>query len=101
MAVNGGAIHGSTASPLGGTAFRVTTQGNRLNLFVPEWRESLLLPGLQTPVRRAYLLADAAQTALTVQPSAEGARISLPAESPDPICAVVTVELDGPPQVRP
>jgi alpha-L-fucosidase len=101
MAVNGAAIHGSTASPFTGTPFRVTTQGNRLNLFLAQWQGSATLPGLRSTVRRAYLLADDGRTPLTVQASAEGVTVALPAEAPDPVCSVVAVELDGPPVVRP
>ena len=101
MRVNGGAIRGSTASPFSGTPFRVTTQGNRLNLFLTDWPATVLLPRLATPVSRAYLLADPARTPLGVEPSDAGFTITLPPQSPDPICAVVAVELDGPPRVKP
>jgi alpha-L-fucosidase len=101
MAVNGGAIHGSAASPFSGMPFRVTTQGNRLNLFLTDWPATVALPGLATPVGRAYLMADPGRTPLDVQPSAAGFTITLPPQSPDPTCAVVVVELDGPPRVRP
>lgn len=101
MTVNGGAIHGSRASPFIGTPFRVTTQGNRLNLFLTDWPATVLLPGLTTPVGRAYLLADPARAPLGVQSSTAGPTITLPTQSPDPICAVVAVELNGPPQAKP
>jgi alpha-L-fucosidase len=101
MAVNGTAIYGSTASPFNGTPFRVTTQGSRLNLFLADWAATVQLPGLATPVRRAWLQADPARTPLVVQATAQGPIISLPPESPDPVCAVIAVELEGPPKVNP
>jgi alpha-L-fucosidase len=101
MAVNGTAIYGSTASPFSGTPFRVTTQGSRLNLFLADWAATVQLPGLATPVRRAWLQADPARTPLVVQATAQGPIISLPPESPDPVCAVIAVELEGPPKVNP
>jgi alpha-L-fucosidase len=101
MAVNGSAIYGSSASPFTGTPFRVTSQGDRLNLFLTAWPGRVLLPGLRSTVRRAYLLADTTRGPLAVQPTADGVAITLPAESPDPVCAVVAVELDGPVQVGP
>jgi alpha-L-fucosidase len=101
MAVNGTAIHGSAASPFTGTPFRVTTQGNRVNLFLTDRPATARLPRLVTPVRRAYLLADPQLTALGVQATADGPVITLPSVIPDSICAVVAVELEGPPVVHP
>ena len=82
MRVNGSAIYGSTASPFAAATFRATTQPNRLNLFLTEWSDAVVLPGLRTPVARAYLLADAARTPLVAQPDETGIRITLPAASP-------------------
>jgi alpha-L-fucosidase len=101
MAVNGDAIHGTSASPFSGTPFRATSRGDRLNLFLTEWRDSVLLPGLRSTVRRAYPLADPSRNPLAVQSTADGVRIALPARAPDPVCSVVAVELDGPVRVRP
>ena len=101
MATNGGAIHGSTASPFSGTPFRVTTQEHRLNLFLTDWPSTVLLPGLATPVRRAYLMADSTRSPLAVEVSGAGPTIALPAQAPDSVCTVVAVELEGPPGVRP
>jgi alpha-L-fucosidase len=106
MRVNGSAIYGSTATPFRDTPFRVTAQPNRLNLFITDWRAGLLgLPDLRTPVRRAYLLGDPARTALPTQAGGGGGgggggvTITLPTQAPDPICAVVVLEFDGPPVV--
>ena len=99
MAVNGGAIHGSTASPFTGLPFRVTSRPNRLNLFLMDWTAAVTLPGVRTPPSRAYLLADAARTALDAMRTDLGVTITLPAAAPDPICSVVVVEFDRPPEV--
>ena len=101
MRVNGAAIYGSTASPFKAAPFRVTSQPNRLNLFLTEWPDAVLLPGLRTPVTRAYLLADAGRTPLATEAVAGGVRVTLPARAPDPVCSVVVCEFDRAPEVRP
>ena len=93
MRVNGSAIYGSTASPFAETPFRVTSQPQRLNLFLFEWPASVLLPGLSSRVERAYLLADPARTPLTTAAEPGGVRVSLPAGRPDAVCSVVVCEL--------
>lgn len=99
MDVNGGAIHGSTASPFARTPFRVTSQPNRLNLFITEWSGQVMLPGLKTPIARAYLLADAAKSSLAVIVNDRGAQIVLPPQAPDAVCSVVVCEFSQAPQV--
>ena len=105
MAVNGPAIYGTTASPFAGaTAFRATAKPNRLFLFVTAWPSgggALGVPGLRTPIRSAYLLADAARRPLSCGATPAGAAVTLPATAPDPICSVVALEFDGPPVVAP
>jgi alpha-L-fucosidase len=101
MRVNGSAIYSSTASPFAAAAFRATSHPNRLNLFVTEWKDAILLPGLRTPVTRAYLLADTDRAPLASQISATGLRLALPASAPDPICSVIVCEFDRPPEIRP
>ena len=101
MRVNGSAIYGSTASPFATASFRATAQPNRLNLFVSQWSDAIVLPGLRTPVARAYLLADATRTPLPAQPGEAGFRVRLPSSAPDPACSVIVCEFDRPPEVRP
>ena len=101
MRVNGGAIYGSTASPFREAPFRATSQPNRLNLFVTTWSDGLTLPGLRTPVARAYLLADPAHTPLATRTTDAGVLVTLPATPPDPTCSVITCEFDQTPEVRP
>ncbi|MGB7212716.1 MAG: alpha-L-fucosidase [Gemmatimonadales bacterium] len=95
MAVNGVAIHGSTASPFEESPCRVTSQPGKLNLFVTNWGESITIPATPKPLTGAYLLADPSRTALTVRKVDEGLKISLPPQAPDPICSVVVCEADG------
>jgi alpha-L-fucosidase len=100
MAVNGSAIQGTTASPFAHAAFRATSKPNRLYLFLTDWpKEALLLPGLRTPIRRAYLLADREQRQLAWLSGGAGATLTLPSAAPDPICSVVTLEFDRTPEV--
>ncbi|HTL06166.1 MAG TPA: alpha-L-fucosidase [Gemmatimonadales bacterium] len=101
MRVNGGAIYGSGASPFARAPFRATSQPNRLNLFLTAWSDALELPGLATPVARAYLLADASRAPLVTRTTDAGIRVALPAGPPDPLCSVVVCEFDHPPEVRP
>ena len=103
MKVNGDAIHGTTASLFSKGAFRSTTKGNRIYLFVTDWPEAgpLALPGLKTPVRTAYALADQSRAAIVINaggPDASQALI-LPRNAPDPVCSVVVLEFDGTPVV--
>jgi len=101
MRVNGSAIYGSAASPFATAPFRATTQRNRLNLFVTEWRSELPLPGLRTPIARAYLLADSGRAPLSTRAVSNGWAVLLPSDPPDPHCSVVVVEFAQPPEVRP
>jgi alpha-L-fucosidase len=100
MAVNGDAIHGTTASRFAHAPFRSTTNGYRLNLFLPEWTPGpLAVPGLRTPIARAYLLADRDRRPLETSASDQGQAITLPAAAPDPICSVVALDFDRVPVV--
>jgi alpha-L-fucosidase len=101
MAVNGEAIHGTTASPFAQAPFRATSKPNRLYLFLEDWpRTPLLVPGLRTPVRRATLLAAPGRGPLTCLASQWGTTIVLPSAAPDPVCPVVRLEFDRNPEVR-
>src|ERR1043165_3572234 len=101
MRVNGDAIYGSTASPFREAPFRATSHPNRLNLFVTAWSDPLLLPGLRTPVARAYLLADTARTPLPTRAADGGMLVTLPPSPPDPVCSVIVCEFDRTPEVHP
>jgi alpha-L-fucosidase len=99
MRVNGGAIYGSSASLFKESPFRSTTQPNRINLFLTEWKLAVLLPGLKTPIARAYLLADPAKRALSTGSVRGGVQVTLPGEAPDPVWPVVVCEFDRTPEV--
>ena len=100
MDVNGGAIHGSTASPFAKAPCRVTSQPGKLNLFITDWSDAITLPGLKTPIAKAYLLADTTRAPLVALPTPDGMRIALPPKMPDPTCSVVVCEMAGPVMVR-
>jgi hypothetical protein len=112
MRVNGEAIHGTGASLFSRAPFRSTTRGNRIYLFVTDWPEadSFAVPGLRTPIRRAYALADPSKTAIVIggagaAGAAAGAApagtqsLILPRNAPDPVCSVVVLEFDAAPEV--
>jgi alpha-L-fucosidase len=100
MKVNGESIYGTTASPFaklewGRCTKKVTAKGTTLYLHVFTWPQDgkLLLPGLKSDVKNAYLLANSA--ALKTQATDEGVVITLPAQALDPIATVVVVPLSG------
>ncbi len=100
MAVNGSAIHGTTASPFADAPFRATSKSNRLYLFITRWTtEGLPVPGLRTPITKAYLLADRSQQALRVSHEGPGAVVTLPPSPPDSVCSVVVLEFERSPEV--
>ena len=96
LAMNGEAIYGTSASPFDRPEWgRFTAKDQKIYAHVFDWPETgqLAVPPCQKKISRAYLLADPAQTALSVEQSADGVVISLPVEAPDPIAAVVVLEL--------
>ena len=100
MKVNGDAIHGTTASKFSKGAFRSTTKGNRIFLFVTEWPHGALeLPGLKTPPRAVSMLARPGQRP-GMQRNARGDwSLTALGTAPDPICSVIALDFDGPPEV--
>jgi alpha-L-fucosidase len=102
MAVNGSAIHGTAASPFANAPFRATAKPNRLHLLLNDWPTGpLVVPGLHTPVRSAYLLADPQRAPLATAGVMAGVTVTLPANAPDPVCSVVVLDFDRPPEVSP
>ena len=81
MRANGEAVYGTIPGPFRQLDFgRATMKGNTLFLFMfntPSDRR-LLLPGLSTPIKRAYLLADARRRPLSVAAADAGPVITLP-----------------------
>lgn len=93
LQANGESIYGTTRSPLGVQPWgEITRKGNRLYLHVFNWPDGemtgaatrsataqLLVAGLRTPVRKAWLLTDPEQRPLAVtKQGAEDVEIALP-----------------------
>lgn len=102
MKVNGESIYGTQRSlfldlPWGFS----TTRGSTVYLQVFDWPATgeLLLPGLRSPVRRAWLLADPDRKPLAVSRAGDDTVIAVGPESPDPVAGVVALELAGRPAI--
>jgi len=102
MAVNGEAIHDTTASPFeslpwGRCTKRVTTNETILYLHVFSWPVGGLLcvPDLMNKVNAAWLLADPERKPLKTQNAAARLVINVPVTAPDPVCSVVALRLSG------
>jgi alpha-L-fucosidase len=100
MRVNGDAIYETTASPFknlpwGRCTKRATPSGATLYLHVFEWPADgkLVVPGLKSPVQRAWLLANGA--ALKAENSADGVVVHVPATAPNKISTTVAVKIAG------
>ena len=100
MKVNSESIYGTTASPFGKLEWGRCTKkefarGTTLYLHVFDWPEDgkLHVPGLQSKVVNAYLMAD--WKALETQQDDSGVVVSLPAKAPDDIVSVVVVKVSG------
>lgn len=103
MDVNGESIYGTSASPFKRLAWgRCTQKPGKLYLHVFNWpKGQLKVPGLKNAVNKAYLLSDAARTALPVSANEEGVAIEVPSTAPDAIDTVVVLEIDGAPEISP
>jgi len=104
MDVNGAAIHGTQASPLGAPSFgrctsRAIDGGTRLYLQVYDWPANgeLLVPGLGNDARGAHVLATGAPCA--VERRGDALAVRVPAAAPDPDVSVVALDLVGAPIV--
>jgi len=99
MKVNGEAIHGTAASPFGKVSFgRVTAKPGKLYLHVFDWPKDgkIELPGMESKVTKAYLLADPGKKALAFTVSQPGVvAIQVPAEAPDADASVIALEYEG------
>jgi alpha-L-fucosidase len=100
MRVNGEAIYGTTASLFADAPFRSTTKGTRIHLFLTAWpADTLDLPGLKTPIRQVRLLADPGrEPKVTYHASGLQSLTSL-GPAPDPVCSVIALDFDRPPEV--
>jgi len=116
MKVNGEAIYDTHATvfggELGGTTTAIDGYGNKTQVSAAnDWRcttkpgiiyisvfhwpanGTLELPGLQSRVKKAYLLADPEHTKLKFQQTDGGVTIDLPATAPDPIASVIRINI--------
>jgi alpha-L-fucosidase len=77
--------------------WRCTTKPGKIYTMIFKWPADgkFTLPGLQSKVRKAWLLADPAKAALPAAVSNAGWTITLPASAPDAVASVVCVEIDG------
>jgi alpha-L-fucosidase len=104
MKVNGDSIHGTDRTPLPVQAWGESTRkGNTLYLHVFTWpnRGRIVVGGLKTPVKKAYLLSDPG-TALAVQKLGDkDISIKGPDKAPDPTDSVIALELAGEPVADP
>ena len=108
MKVNGEAIYGTTASPFKRLAWGRATQEARrrrrtLYLHVFDWPADgkLVVPGLKSPVGKAWLLVDPARNPLTTERQKDDVIISLPSSAPDAVCSVVVLEAKGELDIEP
>jgi alpha-L-fucosidase len=116
MKVNGEAIYGSGPTPFGAEAgefsktekdkkgkpkffpaweWRATTKPGKIYLAIFKWPADgkFELPGLQSRVKNAYLLADR-EKPLDMRTSATRVSLSLPEKAPDAIASVVCLEIE-------
>ena len=114
MKVNGEAIYGTTATPFGselgaavkakdgyghdttvssGNDWRCTSKPGKIYVMIFNWPASgkFELPGLQSKVTKAYLLAD--RKDLKFSQNDAGVTLDLPAAAPDKIASVICVEI--------
>lgn len=95
--VNGEAIYGTSASPFPKQLpwGRATSRPGKLYLHVFDWPAGgrLTVSGLDSRVKRAYLLSDAKRAALPVTQSHQELTVTLPAQAPDPIATVVVLQV--------
>ena len=96
MAVNGESIYGCEASTLPQPKWgRITAKGSKLYLHVFNWPAEgrLIVPNLNSPAKRAYLLTDAEKRPLPLALADEGVVITVPKQSPSDIDSVIALTL--------
>jgi len=99
MTTNGESIYGTTVSPLALQSWGTTTRKkNRLYLHVFQWPSDggLIVGGLKSDLKNAYLLADPARKPLTSKRlNTSDVIIDLPGNAPDSVNSVVVLETEG------
>jgi alpha-L-fucosidase len=80
-----------------------TTQGKTLHLAVFDWPQDgrLWLPGLQTRIESAHLLAGGKRTPVRWSARGTWTGLQLPAAPPDRPAGVIALEFAGPPRAEP
>jgi hypothetical protein len=100
MAINGESIHGTQRTPLDRQAWGDSTaKDETLYLHVMNWpsNRKLLVGGLLSNVKQAYLLSDASKKPLITQRvGAEDLLVRVPRLAPDPVDTVIVLKTDGP-----
>lgn len=108
LKVNSDAIYGTTASPYPFEPGwgRMTAKKNRLYLHIFRWPgKQFVLHGLESKVKKAYLLSDAKKSPLICEQSHDAEAglhtltLGLPARAPDKRSTVVVLETVGAPTV--
>lgn len=103
MSINSDAIYGSTASPFDydfewGS---MSQKPGKLYLHVLMWNPNgIVVNGLKSKVKRAYLLADKSKN-LPVDQTGAIVTVRVPAKAPDGNISVIALELDGQPVIDP
>ncbi|MCP4710336.1 MAG: hypothetical protein GY869_17070, partial [Planctomycetes bacterium] len=101
MDKNADSIYGTTASLFSELDWgRSTTKGNKIYLHVFDWPTDgkLVVPGLLTPVQKAYLL-EQPQENLPVQSIQGSVVLTVPSTAPDSIAGVIVMEFETKPEV--
>jgi len=102
MKVNGEAIYGTTASPIGKLPWgrctkRVTLSGAALYLHVFKWPGDgkLTVPGLRKRVTGCYLLTASGHKRLKTENGPEGLVVGVPAQAPDAVSSTIVLKVAG------
>jgi hypothetical protein len=98
MKANAESIRGTDRTPLPVQAWGESTRkGNRVYLHVLHWprKGRIVVGGLKSPIRRAYLLADAKHSGLPTRRLGDlDLQVQAPAKAPDKVDTVVVVETE-------
>jgi alpha-L-fucosidase len=106
LRMNGESIYGTQASPFKKLAWGRCTQkaidgGTRLFLHVFQWptERKLVVPGISSKTKQAYLLADPAKSPLAVTRNEDALVIDLQSIAPNPYDSVVVLDVEGRPDI--
>ena len=102
MKVNGEAVYSTKASPFRNLAWGRCTQkpidgGARLYLHVFAWPVDgkLVVPGILSQAKQAYLLSDSRHSPLSVNRQEDALVVTVPTKAPDAISSVVVLDVVG------